>query len=81
MQARRVRKADHRSPSGHSTSLFFFSTVAVQYNPFFYDKADPQADLAKLYETAIANGQVFTPNGGRTWFVVVHLKTPFHSTY
>lgn len=60
-------------------SLFFFTTVAIQFNPFYYKNPDPESDYAKLHDIAVANGQVFSPNGGKTWFVVVHLKSPYHS--
>lgn len=81
MQARRVRLSDDRSPSGACISTFMFATAAVQINPYLFKRPDPESDYARLHAIAVANGQVFTPNSGQSWFIVVHFKTPYHSTY
>lgn len=79
IEARRVRAQDNRAASGNTNGVFHFASVAIQYNPFLYHNADPEADYGALYRTALDNGQAFSPNGGKTWFVVVHIKTPYHS--
>lgn len=61
---------------------FGWVTVGVRFMPTLLNRGgvDPEADRAWLDNNARTTKNVMSPDGGRTYYFVVHVKTPHVST-
>lgn len=76
---RNVKKADYRSPSNFSLTMFGWSIFGFQENGFMYANPNPKLGYNTLHQNATEHGMCFTPNGGITWDTSTWFKSPYNS--
>lgn len=65
------------NPNGGATGTFAIQAFGVKVDSKLFNNPDPVGDYDRCHANAGVNGQFFSPNGGRTWFQVFYIKTPY----
>lgn len=75
----RVKK--ETATDGESVGSFVWQVFAVQICSALHNNPKFVEDYERCHENARVNGQFFSPNGGKTWFLAFYVKSPWQRKF